>query len=75
MDTNTFDEAKLARMKECTNAQEVLSLLAEDGFELTDAQLDAADTNGDGVTDISDATRLQEYIAEYPVILGRQTDD
>ena len=41
MDTNTFDEAKLARMKECTNAQEVIQLLAEDGFELTDEQLEA----------------------------------
>lgn len=41
MDTNTFDEAKLARMKECTNAQEVIQLLVEDGFELTDEQLEA----------------------------------
>lgn len=41
MGNNTFDESKLERMKECTNAQEVLSLLAEDGFELTDTQLDA----------------------------------
>ena len=41
MSNAMFDEAKLERMKECTSAQEVLSLLSEEGFELTDEQLEA----------------------------------
>jgi len=41
MSNVTIDGAKLERMKECTSAQEVMQLLAEDGFELTDEQLEA----------------------------------
>lgn len=33
-------------------------------------QLAIADTNGDGVTDINDATHLQQYLAEFNVTLG-----
>lgn len=37
----TISESKLERMRGCTNAQEVLTLLSEDGFDLTDEQLEA----------------------------------
>lgn len=41
MAKRTIDESKLERMQECTNAQEVLALLSEEGFDLTDEQLEA----------------------------------
>ena len=35
----------------------------------------AADTNGDGEVDISDATHLQMYLAEFKgVVLGKQAE-
>ena len=39
----------------------------------TNEQLELADTNGDGKVDISDATYLQKYLAEYNVALGKQS--
>jgi hypothetical protein len=32
---------QIERMQACTNAQEVMAILSEDGFELTDDQLEA----------------------------------
>jgi hypothetical protein len=40
--------------------------------EFTDEQFALADTNGDGEVDISDATYLQFYLAEFDgVVLGK----
>ena len=34
-----FDESTIERMKACTNAQEVMAILQDEGFELNDEQL------------------------------------
>ena len=39
---------------------------------LSGQALALADTNGDGEIDISDATHLQMYLAEFDVVPGRQ---
>jgi hypothetical protein len=36
-----FDESTIERMKACTNAQEVMAILQDEGFELNDEQLEA----------------------------------
>ena len=39
-------------------------------MQLTGEQYFAADTDGNGVVDINDATHLQRYLAEFEIILG-----
>ena len=39
---------------------------------LTDVEMLAADTDGDGIVDIKDATHLQMYLAEFHAVLGKQ---
>ena len=42
-------------------------------IHFTDEQLALADTNGDGEINISDATHLQKYLAEFDgIVLGKQ---
>jgi hypothetical protein len=41
MSNQTFDENKLERLKECATPQEALSVLLEDGAELSEEQLEA----------------------------------
>lgn len=52
----------------------VIQLHAAELITLSGDALPAADTNGDGKVDVNDATHLQKYIAEYDVVLGKQTD-
>ena len=40
--------------------------------ELSDDELSVSDTNGDTFVNISDATHLQMYLAEFDVVLGRR---